>query len=498
MAQQQQQAPPLVAAYVRRLRGGSPAQRAQAAAVLESMLQELDAADVERFEAAAAAIVANGGIPPLVQLARSDSVDALLLLGALADRTANRSQAILAAGGVQPMVQCLSSGHEEVQWAAAFALAMLAYEGSGGDAACASIAAAGGIAAAARSLGSGSAGSKQLLLELLYSLAADSPQRQRAIIEAGGVAAAAALLRSPASDVVNNAGRLLSIRLARSPEGREAIRAAGVVPALVALLDSGDSGMVEAACRTLHALVCSSRPPNATPQQVTAAIAEAGMADAAAAAGAIPALVRCLRRRGLSDEALEWAAELLAALTSGSLERSQAFVAAGGVQATLQALERQPADGLKAIAAAVLLDLVLGRQAEAIAAADPTNAASAALEWLQGADLSQWVGDADGLQRELTEALRLLAAARQAAQAGPSAAAATPPQPPQPPRPPIAGPRVCAAPGCVATSGLRRCRGCHAVRYCSEACSRAHWRAHKAECRRLVAEQQATQQQQQP
>ncbi|EFN51606.1 hypothetical protein CHLNCDRAFT_54991 [Chlorella variabilis] len=45
--------------------------------------------------------------------------------------------------------------------------------------------------------------------------------------------------------------------------------------------------------------------------------------------------------------------------------------------------------------------------------------------------------------------------------------------------------RVCAAEGCGNTSGLRRCSGCRAVRYCSEACSHAHWKAHKIECRRL-------------
>ncbi|EFN51033.1 hypothetical protein CHLNCDRAFT_59345 [Chlorella variabilis] len=48
-----------------------------------------------------------------------------------------------------------------------------------------------------------------------------------------------------------------------------------------------------------------------------------------------------------------------------------------------------------------------------------------------------------------------------------------------------AGVRVCAAEGCGNTSGLRRCSGCRAVRYCSEACSHAHWKAHKTECRRL-------------
>jgi hypothetical protein len=31
----------------------------------------------------------------------------------------------------------------------------------------------------------------------------------------------------------------------------------------------------------------------------------------------------------------------------------------------------------------------------------------------------------------------------------------------------------------------RRCGGCHLVRYCSEACSRADWAAHKVTCRLL-------------
>lgn len=53
------------------------------------------------------------------------------------------------------------------------------------------------------------------------------------------------------------------------------------------------------------------------------------------------------------------------------------------------------------------------------------------------------------------------------------------------------GHRVCAAPGCGATRGLKRCGGCGTARYCSEACSRAHWREHRNECRRLQAEKAA-------
>ena len=51
-------------------------------------------------------------------------------------------------------------------------------------------------------------------------------------------------------------------------------------------------------------------------------------------------------------------------------------------------------------------------------------------------------------------------------------------------------PRACANPACGAYDDLRYCGGCGAVAYCSRECSRAHWRAHRAECRRLVAERE--------
>ena len=54
--------------------------------------------------------------------------------------------------------------------------------------------------------------------------------------------------------------------------------------------------------------------------------------------------------------------------------------------------------------------------------------------------------------------------------------------------PQATAPKACAAEGGGATRGLHRCGGCGKVRYCSKACSRAHWRTHKAECRRLQAE----------
>lgn len=51
--------------------------------------------------------------------------------------------------------------------------------------------------------------------------------------------------------------------------------------------------------------------------------------------------------------------------------------------------------------------------------------------------------------------------------------------------------RTCAGPGCGATHGLRRCGGCGQVRYCSVDCQRAHWPEHQEPCRRRQAEKAA-------
>ena len=53
----------------------------------------------------------------------------------------------------------------------------------------------------------------------------------------------------------------------------------------------------------------------------------------------------------------------------------------------------------------------------------------------------------------------------------------------------------CANPRCASLAGAseaasrgRKCGGCHAVRYCSEACSKADWRQHRVACRLLQQE----------
>jgi ankyrin repeat protein len=41
----------------------------------------------------------------------------------------------------------------------------------------------------------------------------------------------------------------------------------------------------------------------------------------------------------------------------------------------------------------------------------------------------------------------------------------------------------CSHPGCSG-AGIMKCTGCRQARYCGKACQLAHWKAHKADCRR--------------
>jgi ankyrin repeat protein len=49
----------------------------------------------------------------------------------------------------------------------------------------------------------------------------------------------------------------------------------------------------------------------------------------------------------------------------------------------------------------------------------------------------------------------------------------------------------CANPGCDG-AGLKKCSSCLRVFFCGPACIRAHWTAHKAECKRIAEAAEAT------
>ena len=45
----------------------------------------------------------------------------------------------------------------------------------------------------------------------------------------------------------------------------------------------------------------------------------------------------------------------------------------------------------------------------------------------------------------------------------------------------------CSNPGCSG-AGVMKCTGCKQARYCGEPCQLAHWKAHKADCKRWSAD----------
>jgi hypothetical protein len=82
-------------------------------------------------------------------------------------------------------------------------------------------------------------------------------------------------------------------------------------------------------------------------------------------------------------------------------------------------------------------------------------------------------------------------AAAAAAAAAPSEAEAAPPSPSPPQaqdqleaqdQPEAEASESCVASGC-SEPGSQTCSGCRSVRYCSPACQRSHWKAHKKACR---------------
>ena len=353
---------------------------------------------------------------------------------------------------------------------------------------------------------------------LLGQLAFNSPSRCHTVIDAGGIACLMQALGSDSERLQANAALALGNLSLNDAAANGAMAAAGVVPAAVRLLTSSNATLPPKAAGLLANLSAnddcgrSMAEADAVPLlgallrrhgEETAAAAAHALANLAiddegadAVAPCIPALTECLRSSGGSAELQGEASRALYNLALNSPSRAVAIAAADGADAIVQLLARSPdcTSQPNAIEA-----LARQGQAQAGVAADPSATAELALQAARAS-----CGQNDALCEGLNEALCRLAEARRmlqastsagaAAAAGPAAASTSAPAAAAPaPRPPKPrAPRVCANPECGATTGsLRRCGSCAAVRYCSEACARAHWLAHKAECRRLQAEQQA-------
>ena len=264
--------------------------------------------------------------------------------------------------------------------------------------------------------------------DVLGCLADDYGEMQTVVSQAGSVPCLARLLGHSSADVQRSAANALRCGLCDCPAAQAAFAEAAAAPAVVRLLHSQNQQVQQQAAGVLGNAACDCAASSA----------------AILAAGAVPTLVHLLCTP--CHPAHEWAAT--------TVQNLCAMQPAVAVPAFMQA-----EGGLGA-----LVQLAEGSGDEHVRAA-ASRALDAIARALQTA--SQWQGSGSSTGRSSVEAAP-------AAVEG----AAHPP-------------RTCAAPGCGATRGLKRCGGCGTVRYCSVECSRAHWRAHKAECRRVQAERAA-------
>lgn len=379
---------------MRSLRGDRPGARLQAA----QALQELADTGSSAQRAAAQA----GAMPVLMQPASSGSVEqrqaAGIALSSVLAEQRDLIAAFLAAGGLPLMARLLARGiPEEVQVAGA-SLAVWVVQNT-----CSWC--AGAQTALAR------AGAIPAMEVLAWRLRHGDPALLQTVLEA-----------------VRN--------LAAGPRlCQAAVVAAGIVPTVVRMLSSGNGAVRAAAAGVISNVVVvnSVLLPDGF---ITLGLVESHL-QAIAAAGAIPALVRCLQQPDPATETA--AARALVCLAAGNPGRLRAIEAAGAVPPLQRVLQ--------------------------------TSTDEDARDWAR---------------------MALSAMCHPPAHTPLPAPAASHPFPATAPPSPGA-PRTCAAPGCGATHGLRRCAGCAMVRYCSEACSCAHWKAHRAVCRRLQAEQQQQQ-----
>lgn len=417
------------------------------------LLQQLAWHSPERQQAISAA----GGVIPLLDLCwRSTGVTQEAAAGALCNMTAQPAAVaqLLAAGRIADVVLLLQPGAASTPNALeAATLALRNLMTNSAEATEAAIAAGAAAALVEMMRSSGSAKLQQAAIQALVQLATDKEPPVVAAVAADAIPALAEQLwRSDNSLVLHAALELLLLFTAHgtAPDRCRDVAATGCIPRVVRLLDgSAGEESTDVAARLLQNISSTDDP---------------SISDAMVAAGAVPALVAVLRAADSSSDTLVSAVD---ALQNLRLDGHKPALLAAGAASALQPLRSWPNPAVQLAAANQLARL----QDRA-----PTAVLRGTVQVMDGSDPG---GTSTFVQ---TGPLQPAAASSAA-----SAAPAAPPQPQPQQRPP----RVCAAPGCGVTRGLRRCGGCRSVRYCSEACCRAHWQAHKAECRRLQAQRAA-------
>ena len=442
----------------------------------------------------AAAVVRQLRSPRRTEQLRAAEV-VLALVRAGRQEADEQRRALVAAGALPPLVQLLSASSQAVQTHSVLALLFIASAGWRTQVRQAFLGSGGGISALvalANLRGPGLRGQAHMGAAGLLQRMADQPGCLPAMLVAGAVPALLRLwaeraLLDPAV-VGSTLGALCAV--AGQPDGASALAAGDPIPWLMHALQmqidarrrSSSSNNSSSSSSSSGSSSSSSAPfpvEDAAAALVRLVHARPELAAAAAAAGAPAALVRLLVCQ--SEHA-----ELLAALgTLGLCGAAEAVAAAGGLAAFVGTIASSScsadADAPDEFNAVAGLRDCLHACPELRAAAAATGAAPALLR-LAG-------HGPEHVRAFAAEALQLLSAPAAASHDshGPLMPAHRPStgKPKQQQRPP----RACAAPGCNTTAGLRLCGGCGAVRYCSEACSRAHWREHRADCRRLQADQ---------
>ena len=385
-------------------------------------------------------------------------------MGSLAHTGGSSAQRAIAAAGAMPIFMRLASSEsgpvvlESGPWTLqAYAADALASVIRGQQDLTEAFVAAGGVPLMLRLL---LHGSTELLQRCGAQLAAGVMARpyswrrdaQTALVEAGGIPILVQLMgREPVDSAVTALGCVINGRR----EYQLAAVTAGAAPVLARRLLSNSPSLLPGPVVTVGNLAAGS---------------PAGRA-ALVAAGVIPPLVQML-----ADDAMRlMAAAALANLAaSPDLEHRQAVVVAGAIPSLVRCLQANDAAALCIVHALWTMAAGSPDHALAVEAAGAVPILQSLLETSRSEDIKRFA----------SYALHAITSA--AAQAQQPAPAASPP----PPAATSAGPaaaRVCA--GCGTTRGLRLCAACRTVRYCSEACSYSHWRQHRAECRRLQAEQ---------
>ncbi len=532
-----------VPALLARLRSRGKVQQAAAAKALSEIAR--------RGDDGCAAIAAAGGTAALAEALCSSSTaavqqHAITALKVVSLSSAEQRAALRASGVVATMAQLLRQPGAVGEAAAGAMCCLTAKDGALEE--CAAFAAAGGISALIWALEHGTQAAQHAGILTMLFIANQDRCYATALAAAGAVPPLVSLLSRGDADQQRNALLALT-NIALVPPGAAAAVQTGAVPALAERLCSADPGVQgQAACAleniaahsgsailehpealgTLVSLLggsqgtsgsssnsaqgrrsedsgsgsssgCSSssnwvlslagsdsitfcRPVVSVVKHAAGALHNlAGTGRQAClavlAAGAVPPLVHLLHCQHDQD-ALQYAVGALENLLRFTDCRSQlpAALAVAALQHIQQGSTRQE---VREMAGVLLQQLT-----------DPVEAVGGAMSASQQAAIASDAAAADEVAAAPAAAAAGAASAAAEAETAalppvPSTVPAAPPPVPSS-RPPA--PRICAAPGCGTTNGLRRCGGCGTVRYCSEACCKAHWQAHKAECRRLQAE----------